>query len=129
MTNAIATAEKTLQIDIPLAHRRDLENAKSEIHQACDLLTVDGNEHLDIVRRNLWLREGSWQGWGPNVVAFASSGCGDFFAYDLNTKPYRVFYVDPLETVEESLTGDSDLVFSSYTAWRDYEIHAYRQDT
>src|SRR5215207_680045 len=32
----------------------------------------------------------NWNRWPPFLVAFASNGCGDYFAYDIRTEPAKI---------------------------------------
>ena len=128
----IARVEQVLGFSFPRAHRQDLERRDSEVREACEFLLVDGTEQRDLLKKNVWLRQNHWQGWTPRYIAFASNGCGDYFAYDLNFEPYRIIYVDPLETLEETAKEPSidNVVFLSYDEWRADKIrtHKYVQE-
>ena len=99
----IARVEQVLGFSFPLAHRQDLERRDSEIREACEFLLVDSTEHRDLLRKNVWLRQNYSQGWTPSYIAFASHGCGDYFAYDLNFEPYRIIYVRSIRDARGNL--------------------------
>jgi hypothetical protein len=70
------------------------------------------------VRRNQWLHSAEFfDPWPDFLVAFASNGCGDYFAYDLRQYPVRVIYIDPDRPVAENLTQDDQLAFDSFEEW------------
>ena len=94
--------EDEFGFQFPLPHRADIQNLSSPIHKACEFLIPDGPGLLDFAKVNRFLRKESWQGWTAQYVAFASNGCGDYYAYDTSTRPYRVVYVDPIEYVAEA---------------------------
>jgi hypothetical protein len=58
-----------------------------------------------------------WNRWPPFLVAFASNGCGDYFAYDLRSKPPRIIYMDPDHTVAENLEAEDKLEYESFDRW------------
>jgi hypothetical protein len=51
------------------------------------------------------------------LVAFASNGCGDYFAYDLRSDPPRIIYTDPDCTVAENLAAEDKLEYGSFDEW------------
>ena len=92
------------------------------IHEHAVLLVPEGNECVNIFSVNEEMRSIDWKNWPDYLVAFATNECGDFFAYDTRTEPYRIHYIDPLETAPESMEGCvrktvSDTIFPLIT-WR-----------
>jgi hypothetical protein len=65
--------------------------------------------------------------WPDFLVAFASNGCGDFFAYDTRTKPAKIIYMDPDKTVDENLSDTDGFEFDTFEAW--YEMQVGRRRT
>ncbi len=59
------------------------------IHGKMDFLVPESRyEALRWVETNEFLHDQSdWDPWLPFLVAFASGGCGDYFAYDLRSEP------------------------------------------
>ena len=53
----------------------------------------------------------------PFLVAFASNGCGDYFAYDLRSELPRITYMDPDHTVAENLEAEDKLEYESFEQW------------
>jgi hypothetical protein len=51
------------------------------------------------------------------LVAFASNGCGDYFAYDTRRTPHTIVYIDPDNTVAENLAIDDGYTFESFEEW------------
>src|SRR5882724_5339852 len=101
----IEQIERKLGLRIPERHRLAMLDLADPIHEACDFLPLNRTDKLrDIVEQNEFLhseREDSQ--WPSHLVAFASNGCGDYFAYDLLAKTYSIIYMDPDSTVEENL--------------------------
>ena len=110
----IRDIEKEFGFEFPLPHRADLLDVSSPIHDACDFLIPGGPGLLVFLRVNRSLRRESWQGWAGPYVAFASYGCGDYFAYNTSTRPYTIVYVDPLEPVAKSSGAGKH-----YAEWRE----------
>ena len=65
--------------------------------------------------------------WPPFLVAFASNGCGDYFAYDTRTEPAKIVYMDPDRTVDENLSIADGFEFDTFEAW--YEMKLGRRRT
>ncbi|MDJ0710804.1 MAG: hypothetical protein QNJ14_10455 [Woeseiaceae bacterium] len=123
----IEDVERELEFTFPLPHRRDIENADDRIHIACEYLLPDGPGRQDFLEANRYLRKESWQGWEKPYVAFASQGCGDWFAYDTSIIPYKIFYVDPTERVKDAAakSGEGTLVLATYEAWKECTLQTY----
>ena len=58
------------------------------------------------------------------MVAFATNGCGDFFAYDTRQEPYRVYYIGPIDSAAEAMASceDEGFVFDSFDDWYAYSV-------
>jgi hypothetical protein len=115
----LAAVEARLGLTFPEQHRRALLGPSDPIHEACDfLLPSSPYEGLRLVEVNELLHDPSrWDRWPAFLVAFASNGCGDYFAYDLRRQPPDIVYIDPDRTIEENLGAENKLVFSSFEAW------------
>jgi hypothetical protein len=111
--------EARLGIEFPASHRRALLNASDPIHKRTVLLMPEGNECESILKVYEFLRQVEWKGWPSHLLAFATNECGDYFAYDTREKPYRVYYIDPIGTVEESVSEceREGFVFSDFDDW------------
>jgi hypothetical protein len=119
----IAEIEKRLNIKFPELHLAVMVNSKDTIHEACDFLVpVTEYELLDILAVNELLHNPDYPNpWPDFLVAFASNGCGDYFAYDLRVQPNSIIYIDPDLTVEENLVAEDKLKFETFDAWYKYK--------
>jgi hypothetical protein len=110
----------------PQRHRQAMLDPADPVHDACDFLVPDPPyECLGLVKVNGFLHDPNTPDpWPPCLVAFASNGCGDYFAYDLRDQPPRIRYMCPDRTVDEHLRGvDPDsLVFDSFEDWYRYKV-------
>lgn len=90
---------------LPDRHRRAMADANDPIHKACDFLVEKSSDsNLEFRGTNDFLHgAGSWNQWPTYLVAFASNGFGDYYAYDVRSKPPVIIYIDPDRTVEENL--------------------------
>ena len=115
----LAEAEARLGLAFPERHREAMRNASDPIHKACDfLIPASPHKLLRLVEVNEFLHAGDhWKPWPSFLIAFASNGCGDYFAYDVRLRPPRVIYVEPDHTIEEDLTAGDGLDFGSFEAW------------
>lgn len=115
----LSAAEAQLGMVLSDKHRQAMLDPADPIHEWCDFLVPDSpHELLRWVDVNKFLHAPDhWNPWPPFLVAFASNGCGDYFAYDLRTSPPRVIYLDPFNTVAEDLEADDKLEFSSFEEW------------
>ncbi len=110
--------EAHLGVRFPERHLQALLDPDDPIHEASDFL-VSSTPYpgLDIVRVNDHLHNVAPQAWPAFLVAFASNGCGDYFAYDLRSSPAPVIYIDPDLTVDENLAADDKLHYANFDVW------------
>jgi hypothetical protein len=115
----LAKAEDKLGVVFPDRHREAMRNAADPIHKACDfLIPASPHELLRLVEVNEFLHAGNrTERWPSFLIAFASNGCGDYFAYDLRSQPPRIIYVDPDHTIDENLAASDTLEFNSFDEW------------
>ena len=115
----LAEAEVAIGMTLPDRHRAAMLDSGDAIHQACDFLVPDSKyELLRLVGVNAFLHAANHSDrWPPFLVAFASNGCGDYFAYDLRCEPPRIVYIDPDYTVSENLECPCRLHYDSFEAW------------
>src|SRR5262245_18393387 len=125
----LAEAETRLAITLSDRHRRAMLDLSDPIHEACDFLVPDSPyELLRWVEVNEFLHATDhWNRWPPFLVAFASNGCGDYFAYDTRTEPAKIAYMDPDKTVDENLSITDGFEFDTFEAW--YEMKVDRRRT
>lgn len=119
--------ESRLGIVFPEMHRRALIDDTDPIREACPIFLsiADGDNCIISVNESLHEPE-QWNTWPSYLVAFSCNGCGDYFAYDLRSRPYRVIYIDPLDTIAEALSDPDQLAFNSFAEWYAYELKEYR---
>ena len=89
---------------------------------ACELLGTDEDDPGSIVRTHRDLLSLGWKRWPEHLVAFATNGCGDFFAYDTRDEPYRVYYVGPIGSAAEQVAAceEEGFVFAGFDDWYAY---------
>jgi hypothetical protein len=124
----LAEAEARLGVALPEQHRWAMLDPADPIHDACDFLVPSSQyELLRWVGVNESLHAtGYWNRWPGFLVAFASNGCGDYFAYDLRSDPPRIIYMDPDATVEENLAAEDKLEFASFADWYSHKLRKRR---
>jgi hypothetical protein len=110
--------------DLPAAHLRKMSDATDRVHRVCDFFILDSpHDLLRLDRVNDFLRTKRTDRWPDFLVAFASNGCGDYYAYDLRTTPPIIRYIDPDNTVHENLRLSKDqLRFTSFEDWYSYVL-------
>ena len=87
---------------------------------------MSNNKSLDLVAVNQWLHSPQvWAPWPDFLVAFASNGCGDYFAYDMRQSPPSIIYIDPDATPEENLADPEALRYSSFGEWYESQLERY----
>jgi hypothetical protein len=108
---------------LPADHINKIRDLSDEIHRACDFLLLESQHELlrlDHVNDSLH-RPTRGDPWPDFLLAFASNGCGDYYAYDLRTAPPIIRYIDPDKRVEETLRLSRDrLTFASFADWYSY---------
>ena len=101
----IAEIEAAFSVRLPDRHRAAILDSADPIHSASEFLVLDTpNALLPIRKTNDYLRQRPIEKWPDYLFAFASNGCGNYFAYDTRTSPYRIVYIDPDYTIDENLT-------------------------
>ena len=122
--NPMTTLEKIEQdwkFPLPERHRQALLALSDPIYQACDFLVLESEHKLHrILDLNEWIHSQQVDDpWPKELLAFASNGCGDYFAYHLlGGGRYEIIYTDPDQTVEENLNKeDRSMQFDSFAAW------------
>ena len=117
MSDPVGAIEADFRIKLPPRHRAALLDASDPIHGRSILLGLDGDGGIPAVNRAE--RAAAWRQWPDHLVAFAYDGCGGLFAYDTREEPYRVYYIDPMETAPESVAGceAEGFVSPSFDAW------------
>jgi len=125
---SIEDLEQSLAITFPAEHRRALLDPSDPIHVACDFLLLDSPFRLLRLRHvNDFLHAEDYpDSWPDYLVAFASNGCGDYFAYDTRGTPYTIVYIDPDKTVAENLSMDDGYTFPSFREWHSAKCEQYR---
>jgi hypothetical protein len=111
----------------PEQHQRVLEDATDPIHRACDFFVQSSkNSMLDLAVVNRWLHSANFgTPWPDFLVAFASNGCGDYFAYDMRQTPATVIYIDPDDAPEEQPTDPEALRYSSFREWYESQLESF----
>ena len=117
----IEEIESALAISIPVAHRKALLDSADPIHEACDFLVPDSpHKLLRLCDVNEFLHASDRpDAWPEFLVAFASNGCDDYFAYDTRQSPYVIVYIDPDNTVADNLDMDDGYTFDSFDEWHE----------
>jgi hypothetical protein len=84
-------------VTFPEQHQRAMRDVADPIHRACDFFVQSSdNPSLDLAAENQRLHSPRVAApWPDFLVAFASQGCGDYFAYDTRQSPASIIYIDP----------------------------------
>jgi hypothetical protein len=124
----LESMETALGISFPKRHREALFELTDPIHEACDFLVIESQcELLRLREVNDFLHDSQHPDkWPEFLVAFASNGCGDYFAYDLRSQPPQIIYMDPDRRVDENLSSDDKLTYESFEDWYDQKLQTYR---
>ncbi len=119
--------ETRLGIALPPRHRAALVDMSDPIHTQAHLLTAMGNR--SIFKINADMRAENWKNWPDYLVAFATNECGDYFAYDTRTIPYRVYYIGPTETVPEGVAACTreGFIFETFDDWYTNKITQHNE--
>src|SRR5688572_14909707 len=114
MPVSIEDIESRLGLTLPPRHRLALLDSSDPIHRKTTLLTAEGNRSIFAV--NDRLRKLDWKKWPDYLVAFGTNECGDYYAFDTRASPYRIYYIDPIDTAPESITGceEQGYIFESF---------------
>ena len=109
---------------LPERHQRVMLDASDPIHRACDFFVQSSeNKALNFAAVNKWLHSREVASpWPEFLVAFASNGCGDYFAYDMSQSPAPIIYIDPDRTPEENLGDPEALRYVSFDDWYESEV-------
>lgn len=115
----LADAEARLTITLPERHRQAMQDTSDPVHEWCVFLVPESPYGpLRWVEVNELLHATDSLSCRPSfLMALASNGCGDSFAYDLRSEPSGVVYVDPDYTIEENLTAEDRPVYGSFEGW------------
>ena len=121
-------AESRLGVTLSERHQNAMLDPADPIHDACDFLVLDSPyELLRWVDVNEFLHAADHGNrWSPFLVAFASNGCGDYFAYDTRSEPPKIIYMDPDRTVDENLETTDGFEFATFEAWYEMIIEQRR---
>ena len=104
-------------IRFPDRHRELFFDLRDPIHDATDFLTLSASRAtLDISLVNDSLRRQPAE-WPDFLIAFASNGCGDYFAYDRRLPSLPIIYIDPDFSVQENLASPDKLQHESFAKW------------
>lgn len=119
MQPALDSVEARFGFTFPAGHRRAMMDPFDPVHQACDFLVPESpHELLRLAELNALLHgPGRFDRWPSFLIAFASNGCADFYAYDLRSSPPTIVYVDPDLTLAENLSVPDGLWFPSFDEW------------
>src|SRR4051794_19909410 len=131
MDDSIADIEAKLRIKLPPRHRAALLDPGDPIHDHKEMLGLEKDDSFNILEVNNRQRQREWKGWPEHLIAFATNGCGDYFAYDTRNEPYRVYYIEPNDTVSESIRecDAQGFVFPDFDAWYAYACGAGKGTT
>lgn|SRR4051812_10773663 len=102
-----------LYATFPERHRRLMCDISDPIHRACDFYIVNGVRDIVALNRDLH-SEKIWSPWPDFLIAFASNGYGDYFAYDTRQSPASVVYIGPDRTPEEQLADPEAVRYRSF---------------
>lgn len=69
---------------------------------------------IGIIETNKQLQSRDYDPFPPNLIAFATGECGDFWV--INTQDQSITYIDPDKNVEENL-ADDELHFLEFKQW------------
>ncbi len=105
-----------------------MRDPSDPIHDACDFLILESPyELLRWVDVNEFLHApDNWNRWPSFLIAFASNGCGDYFAYDTRPETVRIIYMDTDKSVDENLATVDGFEFATFDAWYDMKIEQRR---
>jgi DNA-directed RNA polymerase subunit RPC12/RpoP len=118
--------ESRLKFTFPARHRQAILDSSDPIHKACNFLALSDGQHGDILPENEWIHGPEFgDPWPDFLIAFASNGCGDYFAYDTRQIPATIIYIDPDETVKENLQSSEKLCYETFEKWYESTMERY----
>jgi hypothetical protein len=119
----LSEIESRLKFTFPPRHRQAILDSGDPIHRACDFLVLSDSRHGDIFLQNEWMQSSEFgDPWPDFLIAFASNGCGDYFAYDTRQNPASIIYIDPDNTVAENLQAADKICYESFEDWYESQI-------
>jgi len=122
--------ESRLKFVFPARHRQALLDLGDRIHEACEFLVLSDSDdrHNSILSENEWIHSSDFDNpWPEFLIAFASNGCGDYFAYDTQQNPASIIYIDPDISVEENLQASDKLCFETFVDWYKDQIETHKK--
>lgn len=124
----LVQAEHRLGVTLSDRHRRAMLDPTDPIHDACDFLVPNSPfKGLQWVNVNESLHAADHPDrWPVFLVAFASNGCADYFAFDIRFRPPKIVYMDPDQTVDENLTSTDGFEFGDFEDWYDMKTERRR---
>jgi hypothetical protein len=124
MRHTVDDIEMRFGIKLPPRHRKALLDVADPIHERVLLLKPEGNncESIFLVNESWRESEYNWKGWPEYLMAFATFECGDYFAYDIRSEPYRIHGIYEIGTVAEciELNERENSVHPNFDAWYEY---------
>ena len=124
MADSIDEIERYFRIKLPTRHRMVLLDLSDPIHKLLEILYPESNHCQNIFAEYDKLRRLDWKEWPGHLVAFASNGCGDYFAYNVSNEPYRIYYIGPIGRAQDEVEAceRDGFVFSCFDEWYLYEL-------
>ena len=123
---SIAYAERALNVKLSERHVIALSDHADPIHEACDFLVLNSPyKLLSLVEVNRSLHAPDHPDpWPEFLVAFASNGCGDYFAIKVADGGHdTIVYIDPDMSVDENLASDDrSMDFATFDEWYRYTM-------
>jgi hypothetical protein len=125
----IADIEAELGLRFPSEHAAAMLDSSDPIHDRCDFLVPESpHALLRILEVNESLHSSDRADpWPSYLVAFASNGCGDYFAYDLRDSPPSILYIEPDWSIDENLSSLDQLRFSTFERWYERKLGQRRK--
>jgi hypothetical protein len=122
----LSEIKRSLNFNIPARHHQAILDPSDPIHRACDFLVLSGRRGSDLLLANEWMHSQECPDrWPEFLIAFASNGCGDFYAYDTRQSPAGIIYIDPDRTVFETLGASDKLQYETFEDWYQAELEPY----
>jgi hypothetical protein len=119
----LSEIQRKLKFKFPARHGQAILDARDPIHEACDFLGLSRSKGDDILQTNECIHGAKFgDPWPDFLIAFASNGCGDYFAYDTRQYPASVIYIDPDCTVKENLQAVDKVSYETFEQWYESAI-------